>query len=361
MLDSMYSEAIRKKDSINEQSKDLFDKTLNVDSKWISEKIPPNETKHVLAAGDGSFNKKKFLGYNFYAVAAESLIYNPNTPESRLKSIESVELDLIEHQSFIEDKLRNMMSIFEIKTAIKTFNQFDIDYYMDDGSILGDLIRPIPREKDTSSLINSKILKKIHNNILNEVNNDDMNISSLKFKEEFNELFDNNNGEEKALISFLENLERLLAIRLLLSNKEKIIAISKTSTSNDLFQANVPDMAILDKFTRNEGYSKPYYKKVDSQVKRDFPIRNHFFRELWFTIFFARLEDNMNIIKIELPYYAKEDEIKEILSILKSNSTDGYPYLLKKAHHDVIIRHKDIESLSQIIEFIDKSGREMLD
>ena len=42
------------------------------------------------------------------------------------------------------------MSIFEIKTAIKTFNDFDIDYYMDDGSILGDLIRPIPVEKSIS-------------------------------------------------------------------------------------------------------------------------------------------------------------------------------------------------------------------
>lgn len=361
MLDSLYSEAIRKKDSINEQSEEIFDKTLDVDAKWISEKISPTEAKHVLAAGDGSFNKKKFLGYNFYAVAAESLIYNPNTPDSRLKTVESVELDILPHQSFIDDRLRNIMGLFEIKTAIRTLNHFDIDYYMDDGSILGDLIRPIPREKDTPSIMDNDILKKIQDNITKEVRNDDVKISSLKFKEEFEEVFENNKSREKALMSYLENIERLLAMKLLLNNKDKLIAISKTSTSNDIFHATVPDMAIFDKLTRNEGYSKPYYKKVDSEVKRDFPIRNRFFRDLWFTIFFARLEDNGNIIKIELPYHAGEHQIKEILSILKSNSTDGYPYLLKKAHHDVVIKHKDIESLSQIIEFIDKSGREMLD
>ena len=76
---------------------------------------------------------------------------------------------------------------------------------------------------------------------------------------------------------------------------------------------------------------------------------------------FARLENNKNIIKIELPFYALEDEIRDILYIIKSNSTEGYPFLLKRAHNDVIIKNKDIKSLSQIIEFTDKSGREMLD
>ena len=147
----------------------------------------------------------------------------------------------------------------------------------------------------------------------------------------------------------------------LLNHKEKIIAVSKTSTSNDIFHANVPDMAIFDRLTQGEGHSKPYYKKVDSEVKRDFPIGNTFFRDLWFTIFFVRLEKNCNILKIELPYYAVEEDIQNIIGILKSNSTDGYPYLLKKAHKDVVIRHKDMESLSNIIEFLEKSGREMLE
>ena len=119
-------------------------------------------------------------------------------------------------------------------------------------------------------------------------------------------------------------------------------------------------MAVLDRFTRKQGYSKPYYRNVTYKTKHDFPIENEFFRELWFTIFFARLEDNKNIIKIELPFYAEEEEIKEVLSAIKSNSTEGYPFLLKKAHKDVVISNKDMDSLSKVIGFLEKSGREML-
>ena len=356
MLDSLYTEAIKKKNSLNDYAEEIFDKTLDIDSKWIGETIPASENNHVLASGDGSFNKKKFLGFNFYAVAAESIIYNPNDDE-RLKTIESVELDILPHQSFFDDRIRNMMSIFEIKTAIKTFREYDIDYYMDDGSLLGDLIRPIPMDNDIPRVLKTDILKKIQENLEKDLTTE---ISSLNFKEEFSELFEDSKVNENALITFLESIEHLMAMRKLLNNKEKIIAISKTSTSNDIFHANVPDMAIFDKFTNEEGFSKPYYKKVNTEVKRDFPISNNYFRDLWFTIFFVRLEKNKNIIKVELPYHAVENDIRKIISILKSNATDGYPFLLKRAHNDVVIKHKDINSLSQIIEFLDKSGREMV-
>ena len=116
-------------------------------------------------------------------------------------------------------------------------------------------------------------------------------------------------------------MENLIALKYLLENKKKIIAISKTSSSNEIFHANIPDMAILDGMTRKQGFSEPYHRKVTYKTKHDFPIENEFFRELWFTIFFARLDDNKNIIKIELPYYTDDlDEIREILKVLKSNN-----------------------------------------
>lgn len=353
MLDILYTEALKKKNSINSIADEIFDKKIDVESEWNSKKITPSDINYTLAGGDGSFNKKKFLKFVFYAVGAETLVYTPKDDESRIKTIESVEVDIMPHQYFLEDRLRNMMATFEIKTAIKSFDEYDIDYYMDDGSILGDLIRPMPIEKNIPVHYKMDIIRKIQEN--------DFSISAMEIMDEYKELIDNEKIDENVLLSFLENLEHLLVLKNLLNNKEKIIAISKTSTSNDIFHGNVPDIAIFDSFSKKEGYSEPYYKKVTNEVKHDFPIEDRFFKELWFTIFFARLEDNKNVIKIELPYYAKEDEIKNILSIIKSNSTEGYPFLLKKAHNEVIIKNKDITSLSQIIEFIDKSGREMLD
>ena len=360
MLNSLYSEAIRKKGLINEPLEEYKETKIDIESKWHEEEIAPMDSSVILAAGDGSYNKKKYLSFNFYAVAAESLIYNPNDADSRLMTIESAELDIIPHQSFLEDRLRNMMSIFEIKTAIRTFNDYDIDYYMDDGSILGDLIRPIPVEKSISPESKANIISQVKEKLESEIQSDELSLSSFNFKKEFRELFEDENIDEYALITFLESLENLIALKYLLENKKRIIAISKTSSSNEIFHANIPDMAILDGLTRKSGYSEPYYRKVTYKTKHDFPIENEFFRELWFTIFFARLEDNKNIIKIELPFYAKEDDIKQVLSAIKSNSTEGYPFLLKKAHKDVVISNQDMNSLSKIIGFLDKSGREML-
>lgn len=351
MLDSLYTEAIRKKNKITMDIEELFDESeLDVESKWVDEKIQPIKEPVSLAAGDGSFNSKKFLGFNFYAVCAESLIYNPQNPG--LETVEAVDLDVIVHQNFVRDRLRNRMSIFEMKTAMKTLSDFDVDHYMIDGSLLGDLIRPMPVDNQMSTDDRRFILKKIGQELQSDVKSNDLTISSQKFTEEY--------GDEISM-TFLESIENLMALKELLKNKEKVIAISKTSTSTDLFYANIPDIAILDRFTKREGFTKPYYRKVTSEVKHDFPFSNTYFRDLWFTIFFARLEDSKNIVKIELPYYALEDDIRKILSILKQNSTEGYPFLLKRAHHDVVIKNKDMANLSNVMEIMDKSGREMLD
>lgn len=380
MLDSLYTEAIRKRGQINKNLENISKvNSIDVDRVWFEENINPSGNDVKIAAGDGSYNKKKYLSFNFYAVSAVSFIY-----QDKLEKIESIELDTLSHQSFLEDRLRNIMSVFELKNAIKTINEYDVDYYLDDGSLLGDLIRPFPVENKLSNENKEKIISKFREKLENEIQNNSLGLSSSKFKEEFPELFvvetneikdksnktlddfsDNNvDGDnqidEESLILFLENIEKLLALSYLLKNERKIVAISKTSSSNDLLHANVPDMAILDKFSKKAGFSKPYYKYMSTEMKREFPVENEFFRNLVFTVFFARLDDFKNIIKIELPYEADEDEIRKILSDLKRDSVEGYPYLLKKAHNEVVIKNKDIDGLSKIIGFYEKSGREML-
>ena len=124
--------------------------------------------------------------------------------------------------------------------------------------------------------------------------------------------------ENKESMIYLENLENLLVISEFMTKKEKIVAISKTSTSTEYFNSEIPDIAIFDMYSKKQGYSKPRYSNV-SDVKRDFPVRNEFFKSLTFTIFYARLEDHKNILKFELPYYATEGEYKRIIRIYKKN------------------------------------------
>jgi NurA-like 5'-3' nuclease len=355
MLDSLYEKALVKKDNINERIIIDFN-NLNVDPSafWKEYPITEEDVSITICAGDGSINKKNFMSFIFYAIDAECLVYN-----KELKIIESSEIDIIPHHEHVKDRLRSYMGIFEIKNALNAFEKHDVNMFLFDGSILGNLIRPSPLEKKLKSEVKDgikyKYLPKLEKELKDELEHSKVRITSSKFSKTIGEEFDNSTD---AMI-YLESLENLLVISKLLKNGRHVVAISKTSTSNEYFDSEIPDMAIFDRYSRKEGYTIPP-QHISVSKREDFPVRNEFFRSLTFTIFYARLEDHKNILKFELPYKASEEHIKEILGIIKSNSAEGYPLLLKKAHNDVVIRNVDLERLSKIIGFMEKSGREML-
>lgn len=366
MLESLYTEAIKKKGTIHDKIKEYEISNYNISDFWNDEKIPVSNDSLTIAAGDGSKHEKKFLSFYFYAISSISLIYN-----SKLSKIESSEINTIPHSNFAKDRIRNYMGLFEVKNALKTIKSHNIDYYLYDGSLSGDLIRPSPIGKDIPQDVRFDILDLAEEKIneeLGSIENHDIGVFSSKIVNKLkNRVSYINSSHSNQLIveNYLENIEKLLSLFNLLKYKDKIIAISKTSIANDYFkESNIPDMAIFDKYTRNVGYStspskNPIYINIDDS-KREFPVKNDFFKSLVFTIFYVRLEENKNILKIELPYKATNSKIKEIIGIISRDCTDGYPYLLKKAHHEVVIKRSDIEQLSKIIGIYEKSGREML-
>ena len=358
MLDSLYEKALKKKDNINKQISTDFDNLeLDPSTEWNNKTIDEEDNDMTIAAGDGSINKMNFMSFIFYAIDAECLVY-----DTKLNTIESSEIDIILHHKHVEDRLRSYMGIFEIKNAMKAFKQYDIQVLLFDGSILGNLIRPFPLEKKLKNELKEKIKYKYHpkleDELKKELKDSNVSITSAKFSKSIEDEFEN---KVDAMI-YLEHLENLLVIAELLNNRNQVVAISKTSTSNEYFKSEIPDIAIFDKHSAKEGYSNPKHIKMSNKkVKReDFPVKNDFFRDITFTIFYARLENHKNILKFELPYYAEEKDIKELLTVIKSKSAEGYPLLLKKAHHDVVIRRIDLDRLSKIIGFMEKSGREML-
>lgn len=351
MLDSLYEKALKKRDSINQQIKEIESFQVDVSEQWVDYPIVESNLNTNIAAGDGSINKRKFLPFIFYAICAEGLLNVHNG----FKRVESSEIDIIAHHKYVEDRLRSYMNIFEIKNALKLLKEYDVDIFLFDGSILGNLIRPFPIEKELKKQVKEKIRAKYLPLLEEEVNILDVAITSSKFAIEIADEF-NDNTEP---MIYLENLENMVFISELMNHGKKIVAISKTSTSNEYFDSKVPDMAIFDMYSKKQGYSKPRYSYV-KDVKMDFPVKNEFFKGLTFTIFYARLEDHKNMLKFELPYRATENDITRLLKTIKNISAEGYPLLLKKAHNDVVIRKIDLENLSKIIGFREKSGREML-
>ena len=363
MLDSLYEKALEKKDELNNKLEIDFE-NIKIDPGkfWVDTYIKENKTNMTFSGGDGSRNWKEFLGFVVYAINAECLVYNGKN----LQKIECCDIDIINPYKYVKNRLETYMSIYEIKSSLKALSTFNVDLTLFDGSLLGKIIRPAPMENNLPDWIKNEIklkyLKEIEESLKN---NEEIMVISPKL---FNsmEIFGENVVDS---IIYLESLENLLAIRYLLKEAEdknkNIMGISKTSTRTDYpFESNIPDMAIFDRYSKKQGYSKPQYLDVSkSMVKRIFPVYNDFFKNLTFTIFYARFDDFKNVLKFELPYKATEDEIMTLLESLKGICTEGYPYLLKKAHNDVVLRNHDIDTISRIMGFSNsnfKVGREGL-
>ena len=244
-----------------------------------------------------------------------------------------------------------------------------IDYYLFDGSIFGDLQNHYPKgakqPSDIRKQLTPGVLKLFEDNI-NDLSNLDLSFPEIKKKvyvhvsgegeDDFKE-----NEMDDIYNLYLSSIEKLLVLREVLKKNKKIISISKTSSNSELFHSNAPDIAILDQFTEKQGISKLIHKKVESSTAIPFPIYNDFFNGLWFTIFYVRLKENKNVLKVELPYYVEdEDEIREIVEIIKRDSAEGYPYLLNKAHNDVIITNKHVDELLKIGRIYETTNREQL-
>lgn len=350
MLNSLYIEAARKKISLEEIVPELDNESTIFDN-WNNLNIKPSLEDFSIGAGDGSFNKKKFLNFNFYAIASESLIF-----DGELKTIEKAEIDTIPHYSNVDDLLRTYMGIFELKSCLETIENYGVDYYLYDGSLLGDLIRPFPNRANLSKEKRQELIDLTFDDLNEGINSSKEDLLTPQLIKKY---FVSNVPTFDYSI-FLANIEKLLLLNKILQHNKKIIAISKTSINNEIFESTVPDMAIFDKYTNFEGLSKLIYKEVSDETKHVFPICNDFFKDLEFTIFYLRLDYGKNILKIELPYKATLEEVYDICEKLKKYSTEGYPYLLKKAHKDVVISNRNIGELVNIVNVHAKSGREML-
>ncbi len=355
MLNSLYEKAIAKRGFIHS-----IDSDSNVESQleynWFDRHIEESADDFVMAAGDGSFNKKKFLTSNFCAVGAESIIY-----DGEIKKIDDSDIFEISNVSFLDELLGNYMAIYELKCALRAVKEYDVDYYMFDGSILGDLQNAFPR----GAKLPSKLKDNMDDVLLNEF---ERRLEKRNFGLAFPEIRDSlklmelpkkeNSNKVEEYNLHLASIEKIILLKEILEHRKKIISISKTSSDNELFHWNIPDIAFLDKFTEKQGMTVIKYRQVHQ--KAAFPYFNDFFKRLTFTVFYLRLQDNKNVLKVELPYKASKEEVFEIIKKINTLSVQGYPYLLNKAHNDVVITDRNIKELLKIAKIYETTNREVM-
>ncbi len=155
---------------------------LNPSKFWRDYRLKEDNSEVTICAGDGSINKKNFMGFIFYAIDAECLIYN-----NKLQIIESSEIDIIPHHHHVEDRLRSYMGIFEIKNALNAFEKHDIDVFLFDGFNSRKSYKTFPLEKkltnDVKEEIKIRCLPGLEKELKKELEHSIVGITSSKFDE----------------------------------------------------------------------------------------------------------------------------------------------------------------------------------
>jgi NurA-like 5'-3' nuclease len=330
-----------------------------VEEKWILDNFE-NPKDMSFAGGDGSCNKLDYISFSFYGVGAVSFVHNMG---EKIKKAKEEYIFDITHPLDIEDRIRRYMLTLELKNALYVLRNYDIDYYIFDGSLFSLLIftkKGMEIYEKELEEIYSDYGEEFDKKIEEEIKYGEIGIISKDLDLELN---------KKILV---EHVEYILTLTKLINEfKDKIIGISKTSKINIYFDKNMPDIAIFTKYTDKSGYSEPIdfvnkigpekkekHKQLSSVVKGINFIKNKPFHAKIDTAYiqFVRLEDNCGVVGITS--FNKIDE--EVLSSLKQISINGYPYILKKAHETVEITNKKLEAIAKMLNIDDPIARHIL-
>lgn len=301
------------------------------------------EKKACIGAEDGSINHKKYKSILLYAVNASAPVYNGKIKESQFSDI-----DILYPYREIKDRLDIYRTIFEFKASLKVIDEVDI--FLIDGSIYSDLVAP----RNLGAGLSKKERIEVMEYLPEIENTEEVEITSKRLAHGIK----SPNRFQK--IAFLEYLEYISTLkRFIEKGRDKVIGVSKTASTSS-FGEGLPDIAVFDEISNEPGFGFALEKEKILQKK--FPIYEEFFASYvpFFKYFYARLEKGKGVLMMEVPRDIKEKEIVEMLCKIRSTSVDGYPYLLRRAHKDVVITNKDIEKFAVSLGINDLTGREAL-
>ena len=301
------------------------------------------EKKAKIGAEDGSINHKKYKSIVLYALNASAPVYNGRIIDSQFSDV-----DILYPYREIRDRLDIYRTIFEFKAALAVIDK--VDLFLIDGSIYSDLV--VPRNLGVGL---SKEEKKEVMEFLEEIEEESkVEIVSKR-------LAGNIKGPNRfQKIAFLEYLEYISTLKRFIEvGREKVVGVSKTASTSS-FEEGMPDIAVFDEVSKEPGFG--FATEREKILQKKFPIYEEFFSSYvpFFKYFYARLEKNKGVLMMEVPRDITEKEIVEMLCKIRSTSVDGYPYLLRKAHKDVVITNRDINKFATSLGISGLTGREAL-
>ncbi len=317
---------------------------------WVS--YEPKVKEAVVCASDGSRNRKNYIGFVLYAVGAVGV---SNYGGSFKEAVRLADVDILEPQELSETRLRFLMGTLEAKALLKTAEMFEHDVLLFDGSIVGNVLRPSVK----SPLALPELSEEDRNLVIEAFKfiTDTFSLEKLnarEFKEDFSKSLPGR--RYLSVMTQLEYLEYLYSHYLLLKEfSNKLICVSKTSSSHIYFEEVRPDIVIFQYSNPTVGFSFP---ASEASISFDDLIFKSVVGSEEFKIseFFIRLRANSNIMKVESAISAEY-----VMDVLSNIEVKGYPFPLKFAHDSCLIDKRTIDKVEKVLGISLPSGREPLD
>lgn len=296
---------------------------------------------------DGSRNMILYKGYALYAIAAESVLARHSRVEVHERA---ADVDILVPYWLPEERIRLYMSILELRLALKAVRDLGDCVVVLDGSLISMLVRPWRYGGATHI---EDLDEEVYERILDSVERGELRVVS---KEIVEEMVSRGEVREEALaVEYLEYLT--LIYRMLKELEGELAAIAKQSEAHGL-AGGLPDAALYEHYTRGPGYALGE-EVVLVKLKRSLPAYREFFRGLKLTVAYVRLEEGGPVLRLET---TERERLPSILKCLSRYSVGGYPYFMAKAHRDVVISNRDMESLARILGLYGmKTGREVVE
>ncbi len=344
--------------------------------------IPKKQYKFTIAE-DGSFNKKRYLGFYLYSAAgfAVGFTKDENTVEEFAGDIG---ITVIKKTEVVDSYLKMLMFLLELKALLRLAERTRPDVLLIDGTLSSRFITFFPKtDWFISEEFEGKIAKLaadyipvLKDNLLK----DDIVAFSpaikLSVEERLNSLLSKKYVRRdilEAVLSKIAYFEYLLLLHKLfygLKWNPLVLGIAKSSHNTEIFNKSLPDLKLFYDFVEETGYSVERYVNLEEK-KWEFSeifeyLEKNITSDLKFTqlkYFYAKYGNGKHISLIEVYENPerKTPSFEEILDILSFYAVDGYPFLLKKADREVRITGRDLSFLESILDLKrELSGREVL-
>ncbi|MBK3332736.1 DNA double-strand break repair nuclease NurA [Persephonella atlantica] len=375
---SLKSELSQLAFSLNEEIK-----REEVLSKWKN--YVPAPVDRFAVAADGSFNKKHYLGFYLYSVSGYAVgLKNGSTPAEEVTG--DINLSVIKKTELIDQYLRMLMFLCEMKALIKLAEREKPKVLLIDGTLSSRFITVFPKTdwfcseefEGKIASIAGEFIPAVKDMLLEE----DIVAFSKEIKEKVTAKLFKEFGEKglrrdivEATLSKLAYFEYLLLLHKLfygLEFKPVVIGVAKTSHSTDIFKKSIPDIRVLHQFVKDNGYTLPQtYVNLD-EIKWEFSQIFEYIeeniayqlRDVSIRYFYGKYDRGRTISLIE--YYENPDlegiTPEYVLDILSNFSVSGYPFPLRKADYEVRITRRDMEMIENLLGLQNEiHGREGLE